>query len=140
MKKQKKKIAPHTRRKARPRGKPFQKGNTAGHKAWFPPGMSGNPDGRPKYAVASQAARAVLAAPIPDDPEGRLFAEGIAQRLAWMALAGDRAAAELLFDRAEGRPHQSVHIDENRQDPLQDLLDEFKRAHENACNATKEEG
>lgn len=30
--------------------------------------------------------------------------------LAWMALAGDRAAAELLFDRAEGRAPQAIEV------------------------------
>ena len=30
--------------------------------------------------------------------------------LGWMALAGDRAAAELLFDRAEGRAPQAIAV------------------------------
>jgi len=105
-----KKVAPGIRRKRRARGKPFEPGNTAGLATRFPKGVSGNVHGRPKYAVASQAARALLASPIPDDPEGRLFAEGICHQLGWMALGGDRAAAELLFDRAEGRAPQAIEV------------------------------
>lgn len=98
------------RRKRRPRGKPFEPGNTAGLATRYPKGVSGNVQGRTKYAVASQAARALLASPIPDDPEGRLFAEGICHQLAWMALAGDLGAAQELFNRAEGHAPQAIEV------------------------------
>jgi hypothetical protein len=124
------KLAPDARRKRRPRGRPFKPGNHAGEKFRFPKGVSGNVDGRPKYAVSADAARALLAAPIPGDPGGRLFAEGICHALAWMALAGDRGAAETLFERAEGRPRQSIDIDDSRGDPLGELIACFKAEHE----------
>jgi hypothetical protein len=35
------------------------------------PGQSGNPGGRPKTALLSHACRELLAAPLPNDPQGR---------------------------------------------------------------------
>jgi hypothetical protein len=128
-KKKSRKLAPDARRaKARPRGKPFTPGNKAGVATRFPEGVSGNPEGRPKYSVASQAARALLASEIPNDQLGRTFAQGICDQLGWMALRGDRAAADTLFDRAEGRPRQSIDLDDGRVDPLGDLINEFRLA------------
>jgi hypothetical protein len=52
----------------------------------------------------------LLARPIPDDPEGRTYAEVIAEALAEKAVAGDIRAAQELADRAEGRPRQSIEF------------------------------
>lgn len=78
-------------------------------KPWKP-GESGNPGGRPKIAPLSQACRELLAQSVPDDPEGRTFAEAIAQMLAKKAMEGDIRAAQELADRAEGRAHQSIEF------------------------------
>jgi hypothetical protein len=48
--------------------------------------------------------------PVPGDPEGRTYAEGIAQVLAEKALSGDIRAAQELTERAEGKARQSVEI------------------------------
>jgi hypothetical protein len=72
----------------------------------FKPGQSGNPGGRPRTAKLSEACRAKLASPIPGDPEGRSFADVIADKFALQALKGDIRAAQELADRAEGRPSQ----------------------------------
>ncbi len=84
-------------------------------------GQSGNPSGRAKYAVAAHACRAILALPIPNDPAGRLYAEGIAQKLAELALAGDKQAADVVFDRAEGRP--IARVEANVTSPADDGSD-----------------
>lgn len=107
-------------KKKKPRGKPFPKGHSIGAAFRYPKGVSGNPGGRPRFSEVSKAARAVLASPIPGDPENRLFAEGIAQTLAWQALAGDRGAASELVDRAEGRPRVSVEMTQG--DPIAELI------------------
>jgi len=72
----------------------------------FKPGQSGNPGGRPRTAKLSEASRVKLASVIPGDPEGRTYAEGIADKLARLAIKGDIRAAQELADRAEGRPSQ----------------------------------
>jgi hypothetical protein len=51
--------------------------------------------------------------PVPDDPEGRTYAQAIAAKLAEKALAGDARAAGQLADRAEGRVRQSPPEDDD---------------------------
>ena len=48
---------------------------------------------------------------MPNDPEDRTYAEAIAQTLAEKALAGDIRAAQEIADRAEGRPRQSIEVE-----------------------------
>src|SRR5215472_16638537 len=76
----------------------------------FKPGNRANPGGRPKSAPLSQACRESLAAPVPDDPDCRTYAQAIAETLAQKALAGDIRAAQEIADRAEGKARQSVEI------------------------------
>jgi len=68
------------------------------------PGQSGNPGGRPRTAKLAEAYRKKLASLVPDDAQGRSYAEAIADKLALQALKGDIRAAQELADRAEGRP------------------------------------
>ena len=72
-------------------------------------------------ALLSQACRELLAAQVPDDPEGRTYAEAIAKRLAEKALAGDIRAAQEIADRAEGKARQSIEIENTA------LRDAFER-------------
>src|SRR5215472_1558869 len=82
-----------------------------GRSTQFKKGQSGNPGGRPKSSGVSQAARALFAKPVPNDPQGRTYAEALVQMLADKALSGDIRAAQELTDRAEGRAPQSVEIE-----------------------------
>ena len=72
-------------------------------------------------APLSHACRELLAAPVPNDPEGRTYAEAIAKTLAEKALAGDIRAAQELADRAEGKARQSIEIENTA------LRDAFER-------------
>lgn len=101
----------------------FKRGNKLGHR--FRPGESGNPGGRPKIKLISQAAREILAQPVPHDRLGRTYAELIAVALATRASRGNVAAASELADRSEGRPRVAVEIDQH--DPLADLLAQIKK-------------
>jgi len=71
-------------------------------------GTSGNPGGRPRRDVLTEALKAQLAS---DDSDGRTFAEQIAAVLIKHALRGDVRAIREIADRTEGRPRQQFNID-----------------------------
>jgi Family of unknown function (DUF5681) len=103
----------------------------------FPKGVSGNPGGRPKSRTLSEAYRKELAKVIPNDPEGRTFAEVIARQVVLAAAKGDLGCAREIADRVEGKPRQSLDIDMNTLDwremarsnglDIHDVLDEARR-------------
>jgi len=79
----------------------------------FPKGKSGNPGGRPKSRVLSEALRTRLAELKPDDPAGRTYAEIVADNLIEIACSerpGAVHAASEIADRLEGRSRQSIEI------------------------------
>lgn len=90
-------------------GKNSGSGRPENLKPW-PKGTSGNPGGRPKRTPLTDACRDVLAQLVPDDPQGHTYAQAIAEMLAAKALEGDIRAAQELADRAEGKPRQSLEI------------------------------
>ncbi len=98
-----------------------------GAKYRWKPGQSGNPGGRPRFKKLNEAARQILASPLPDDPK-RTFAEAIVERLADAALRGSVGAAQELADRAEGRP--GISVDVNAADPLVALIEAMARTSE----------
>lgn len=73
-------------------------------KGKFTPGASGNPTGKSKTKWLTDALRMNLAA----DPAR---AKKIADKIITMAEEGDLQAANLIFDRLEGKPVQSIEID-----------------------------
>ena len=100
------KAMPHNQHKTGFRGP----SPDVGKATQFKPGNRANPGGRPKSAPLSHACRELLAAPVRDDPQGRTYAQAIADALAQKALAGDIRAAQEIADRAEGKARQSVEI------------------------------
>jgi hypothetical protein len=93
-------------------------------KTRWKPGQSGNPAGRPKSVTLSEAYRIALAQPFPGDPQGRTYAEIIAEKLVMNAATGEVSSAREIADRTEGRPKQMLDVDVK-------LLDwrELARAH-----------
>ena len=87
-----------------------KKRSLANLKPW-PKGVSGNPAGRPKSITVSEAYRKMLAQPMPNDKDGRTYAEGIAEQIIKRAAVGDLGAAKEITDRVEGKPRQSVAVD-----------------------------
>jgi len=76
-------------------------------------GSSGNPGGRPKSRLLSEALRTRLAEVKPDDPAGRTYAEVVAQNLIEIACSegpGAVHAANEIADRLEGRSRQSIEF------------------------------
>jgi hypothetical protein len=86
----------------------FPPGNKIGQQ--FPPGVSGNPSGRPKLTKLTEALREQLAEIAPNAPE-RTVAEVIARALIREAVSGNVQAAREIADRTEGKPKQAIDLD-----------------------------
>jgi Family of unknown function (DUF5681) len=69
----------------------------------FKKGQSGNPGGRPKKRVLTQALLAVLDQLVPGDVRKRTNAQAIAETLVALAMKGHLGAVHELADRTEGR-------------------------------------
>jgi hypothetical protein len=76
----------------------------------FKPGQSGNPAGRPKKALLSDALRRQLAEAVQGAPE-KTIAEHIARALIREAVAGNVQAIREVGDRTEGKPAQAIALD-----------------------------
>jgi len=75
-------------------------------------GQSGNPSGRPKSKTLSDAYRNKLEEPVPNDPEGRTWAELIAEAQARGAVRGNVQAAREIADRTEGKARQAIEFED----------------------------
>jgi len=75
------------------------------------PGQSGNPGGRPRTGALAKACRDLMEQKVPGDPEGRTYAQAIAERLADLSLKGHLSAIRELGDRAEGRAGQFLNVE-----------------------------
>lgn len=117
-------VTPVLRRKRRPRGRPFAKGNKFGVR-FVKGGPSPNAGGRPKSAQFAEAARRVLNSPLESDPS-LTVAEALALKLAKKALNGHVASAELLVNYAEGKPAVNDGLPQ-RDDPLMKLIESMDR-------------
>jgi hypothetical protein len=97
--------------KKRPRGRPFEPGNTLSLPYRFKPGQSGNPGGRPKSKEINESSRKFLASDIGKSPRVQTNAELIVAKIGHRAKKGDLNAAVFLAERAEGRPAMCVNVD-----------------------------
>jgi hypothetical protein len=87
----------------------------------FMPGQSGNPGGRPKGSVkVSSCYERSLARPFPGDPQGRTYAQVIADRTVELAAEGRIDAIKEVTDRTEGRSKQTIDV--NRSDLRKEYL------------------
>lgn len=75
-------------------------------------GQSGNPSGRPKSKMLSDAYRSKIEEPVPNDPEGRTWAELIAEAQVRDAVRGNVQAAREIADRTEGRARQAIEFED----------------------------
>ena len=76
-------------------------------------GSSGNPGGRPKSRLLSEALRSRLAEVKPGDPASRTYAEVVAENLIEIACSeglGAVHAASEIADRLEGRSRQCSEV------------------------------
>jgi len=94
----------------------------------FQPGVSGNPGGRPKSKLLSEAYKRALEAEILTGKfKGLTEAEVIAQRLLDEAKKGKVNAASELADRVEGKPRQSYEVQLSVVDELPKLIEEGRK-------------
>jgi hypothetical protein len=75
----------------------------------FPPGVSGNPGGR-RAKPFTDALLRILEKKIANDPDGRALIDAIAQQLVAKASKGCLASIQMLAERIEGRPPQSIAL------------------------------
>jgi hypothetical protein len=75
-------------------------------------GQSGNRSGRPKSKTLSDAYKNKLEEPVPNDPEGRTWAELIAEAQVRDAVRGNVQAAREIADRTEGRARQAIEFED----------------------------
>lgn len=73
----------------------------------FPKGKSGNPNGRPKKIPELDK---LLADVLGDEKDGITAAQAILMALRKKAASGDVRAAEVLLERAYGKPRQGLDI------------------------------
>jgi hypothetical protein len=98
--------------KKRPRGRPFEKGNTLSLPYRFKKGdPSPNPGGRPRTREFNAAAREFAASDIGKSPKVITNVQAMVAVQGRKALKGDLAAATFLAERAEGRPAVSMQVD-----------------------------
>lgn len=107
----------------------------------FEKGQSGNPAGRPKKLPELDK---LLADVLGEEKDGISAADAILKKLRQMATQGNLRAAEILLDRAYGKPKQTIEQTGKNGDPINvnfsverltpqeadamlDLLDKIKR-------------
>src|ERR1700685_4156371 len=95
-----------------------RRGRIENLKPW-PKGVSGNLSGRPKSKRLSDAYRHQLEQLVPGDPEGRTWAELIAQAQIRTAARGNVPAARELADRTEGKAAQHLEVTGNDGGPVE---------------------
>jgi Family of unknown function (DUF5681) len=108
--------------KARPRGRPFEKGAGWGSAHRFKKGQSGNPGGRPKCAEISSALRAKLKSETTKKLKGRTYAEKLVDEWVEQGLDGNVSAISAIADRAEGRPAVTI-VGDGRPDAVTLLIE-----------------
>ena len=91
----------------------------------FFPGKSGNPDGRPKSKLLSEAYRTKLAELVPGDKDGRTYAELICDKMIENAAKGKVIHASEVADRVEGKPRQAYEVAVSA---IEELADRMRKA------------
>ncbi|PSH04628.1 MAG: hypothetical protein CXZ00_07405 [Acidobacteria bacterium] len=94
-------------------------------------GQSGNPGGRPKKRLISEELERLLAEEAPKSG-GKPWAEVIAEALLRKASNGDVRAIAELANRIEGKPHQSLAVDVERNLGLAERLERARKRLETA--------
>jgi hypothetical protein len=95
-----------------------------GKSTQFKPGQSGNPGGRPKSRLQSEAYRTELAK---EGREGKTKAEKIAERMVADAIRGKVDAAKHVAEYVEGKPRQAFEVKMSIMDELAERIAEGRK-------------
>ncbi len=93
-------------------------------------GQSGNPGGRPQDRHFRKALIAELRAAGDSMPELRQ----ISRKIIDQALDGDLAAANVIWDRLEGKPMQSHEVTTMVDDPIPETREDKMRLYDELCD------
>lgn len=120
--------------KKKKRGNPaWEKGKSANPATQFQPGQTGNPGGYSSKARMRDAYRKLLELPpskLKDDPKDDT-ATRLCKRIIRKAIKqGNIAAATEIANRAEGKAPQPIDVGFDGQDPLAELIGEFRKEYE----------
>ena len=88
----------------------------------FIKGISGNPGGKSKYKIYSDALRVEVNRIDPNDPNRRKI-NALAEKLVSCALAGEGWAFKEISDRLEGRPMQPVEHSIDQRTDIEQFTD-----------------
>ena len=102
----------------KPRGSLSEKQHQVLQAHAFQPGESGNPSGRP-CKLMTEAYRRALERKIAGDPDGRTYADAIAEQMIRLGLKGSVRAVAEVSTRADGLPQQFAADRHNRHDVKQ---------------------
>jgi hypothetical protein len=89
----------------------------------FRPGESGCPGGRARSA--SKLFREIGAEVVGDGEGAQTRLRRVIEKLYELAENGDRQAAQLIVERLEGRPHQSISLDADEHSRLERKLQNY---------------
>ena len=93
----------------------------------FKKGQSGNPGGRPKSKILSEAYKKILETPISKSKDAKTYAEVIAEALAKAARKGGVQSASEMADRTEGKPRQAYEVKLSIFDELSERIAKARR-------------
>jgi Family of unknown function (DUF5681) len=93
----------------------------------FKPGQSGNPGGRPRVKMLSEAYKAVLEHDCRTPFKPITHAEAIAEKLVKEAEKGKVTAAAEIADRVEGKPRQAFDVKLSIMDELAERIEKGRK-------------
>lgn len=103
---------------------PENTGGIRNEKGQFLPGVSGNPLGKPPGALSVVAEiKKQLDEIAEEDPQKRKKLELLVRKVIIKAINdGDTSMIRDIIDRVDGKPKQSIEIDDNRTDETKEML------------------
>lgn len=93
----------------------------------FPPGVSGNPAGKPKGArhFTSIVQEALIKLGTTEKGEKIVIQKALGEKVVSMALAGNEQMIKLIWNYLDGMPKASLELEDGRTDETKEMLKEI---------------